>query len=103
MLLEGGFFVSAAAPVFSNYQPTVLADLPVRQAAVVTMVVSSDHAGDAAMLRRLAEIGFLPGEPVKVLARIAGGDPLAVRIGNSTFALRRCEALCVQVQTGVRQ
>lgn len=47
----------------------------------------------------LAEIGFLPGESVRVIARGApGGDPLVVRIGDSTFALRRAEAACVQVQ-----
>ena len=27
-----------------------------------------------------------------------GGDPLAVRVGQSTFALRRAEAACVLVQ-----
>lgn len=46
----------------------------------------------------LAEIGFLPGESVQVLARgVPGGDPLVVRVGDSTFALRRAEAHCVQV------
>jgi ferrous iron transport protein A len=48
---------------------------------------------------RLEEIGFLPGEPVRVVARgVPGGDPLVVRIADSTFALRRAEAACVQVQ-----
>lgn len=47
----------------------------------------------------LEEIGFVPGEPVTVLARgVPGGDPLVVRIGASTFALRRAEAACVLVQ-----
>ena len=46
----------------------------------------------------LAEIGFLPGEAVKILSRgLPGGDPLVVRIGQSTFALRRAEAACIQV------
>jgi ferrous iron transport protein A len=48
--------------------------------------------------RWLAEIGFLPGELVSVRARSLGGDPLVVRIGQSTFALRRAEAACVQVE-----
>lgn len=48
---------------------------------------------------RLAEIGFIAGERVQVLSRgLPGGDPLAVRIGSSTFALRRAEAACVQVE-----
>jgi ferrous iron transport protein A len=47
----------------------------------------------------LAEIGFMPGEPVMLMARGAfGGDPLVVRIGTSTFALRRAEAACVAVE-----
>ncbi len=45
----------------------------------------------------LEEIGFLPGEPVCVMARAPGGDPLVVRVGTSTFALRRSEAACVHV------
>lgn len=45
----------------------------------------------------LEEIGFLPGEPVCVMARAPGGDPLVVRIGTSTFALRSREAACVHL------
>jgi len=46
----------------------------------------------------LAEIGFLPGESVSVMARgLPGADPLVVRIGQSTFALRRAEAACITV------
>jgi ferrous iron transport protein A len=46
----------------------------------------------------LEEIGFIPGEEVMVMARaMPGGDPLVVRIGASTFALRRMEAACVHV------
>lgn len=48
--------------------------------------------------RWLEEIGFLAGEPVTVLARAwPGGDPMVVRVGLSTFALRRAEAACVDV------
>lgn len=46
----------------------------------------------------LEEIGFIPGENVMVMAKaIPGGDPLVVRIGASTFALRKVEAACVHV------
>ncbi len=46
----------------------------------------------------LEEIGFIPGERAMVMARaLPGGDPLVVRIGASTFALRRVEAACVRV------
>ena len=49
--------------------------------------------------RQLEEIGFCPGERVMIMTRgIPGGDPLVVRIGQSTFALRGAEAACVQVE-----
>jgi ferrous iron transport protein A len=49
--------------------------------------------------QRLEELGFLPGERVLVLTRgVPGGEPLAVRVGHSTFALRRAEAACVRVR-----
>jgi len=47
--------------------------------------------------QRLAELGFLPGERVRVLARALFGDPIAVRLGSGTFALRRFEADCIQL------
>lgn len=46
----------------------------------------------------LEEIGFIAGEQVQLMARgMPGGDPLMVRIGTSTFALRRAEAACISV------
>lgn len=48
--------------------------------------------------RQLADIGFVPGESVSVLARAwPGADPLVVAVGQSRFALRRVEAACVLV------
>ncbi len=53
---------------------------------------------DTAMLRRLAELGFIAGEPVQLLRRGPGGrDPLAVLVGDTLFALRRAEARCIEV------
>jgi ferrous iron transport protein A len=53
--------------------------------------------------RQLEEIGFCPGERVMIMTRgIPGGDPLVVRVGQSTFALRGAEAACVQVEGLVR-
>ncbi|MEN9588479.1 MAG: hypothetical protein RLZZ481_265 [Pseudomonadota bacterium] len=50
--------------------------------------------------RQLNELGFLIGEEVMVLRRsMPGADPLVVRIGMSTFALRAAEAALVGVQT----
>jgi ferrous iron transport protein A len=53
---------------------------------------------DEQLVRRLAEIGFLPGEPVRVTARAPGCEPIAVRVGRSTFALRQFEAAFVEVE-----
>ena len=59
------------------------------------------QVGDVAhstIARRLVELGFVPGEPIEVVREIwPGGDPMAVRIGASLFALRRREAQSVLV------
>ncbi len=48
--------------------------------------------------QRLVELGFVKGERVRVIAAApVGQDPIAVRIGTSTFALRRHEASLVQL------
>jgi len=66
--------------------------------ATVVAVQSDDGALPPELLRRLVEIGFLPGERVRIVARgVPGGIPLAVRVGTSTFALRRAEARCIRV------
>lgn len=50
--------------------------------------------------RRLRELGFVPGETVRVLAQgPLGGDPLLVQVGYTRFALRRAEARRVRVST----
>lgn len=55
--------------------------------------------GQDEQARQLEELGFLPGEPVCVMSRgLFGGDPLAVRVGLSTFALRREEARCIVLE-----
>lgn len=78
-------------------RPQTLDGWPPQQPARVLTVFG--EGGDAERARQLAEIGFVPGEPVQVLRRAAiGGDPLVVRIGTGTFALRRAEAACVRVQ-----
>ena len=71
--------------------------LALRQPATIVVVRPPFDAPE--WLSRLEEIGFIAGEPVMLLARGApGGDPLVVRVGDSTFALRRAEAECVAVE-----
>ena len=56
-------------------------------------------ADGAILLARLRDLGFIAGARCEVVARMwLGGDPLVVRIGGSTFALRRAEAASFRVQ-----
>jgi len=49
-------------------------------------------------IRRLEELGFVPGERLTLMRRGLGGDPLAIRVGTSLFALRRAEASAIRVE-----
>lgn len=74
-----------------------LAQVPTGKPFVVKQVLPDPQVPERA--RQLEEIGFYPGEQVMVMTRgIPGGDPLVVRIGQSTFALRGAEAACIQVE-----
>jgi ferrous iron transport protein A len=81
-----------------------LAQLRRGQVALVTGLVEStglgsDRDANQSLLARLRDLGFVPGARCEVVARMwLGGDPLAVRIGGSTFALRRTEAAAVRVE-----
>lgn len=78
--------------------PKSLADLPDGAAATVRTVSARSPEVEVMHLRRLGELGFLPGEPVRVLRRGPGGrEPLAVLVGETMFALRLLEARCVEV------
>lgn len=80
--------------------PTMLLnDLPDGAHATVTRVVAASAEIDAVSLRRLAELGFIAGEPVQLLRRGPGGrEPLAVVVGDTMFGLRLLEARCIEVQ-----
>ena len=61
--------------------------------------VEDAHPADA-IARRLRELGFVNGEPVRVVARgPLGGDPLLIQIGYTRFALRKSEASRVHLMT----
>jgi ferrous iron transport protein A len=70
----------------------------VDEAAESGPLAIGDVAGSS-IVRRLMELGFIPGERIEVVAELQpGGDPIAVRIGRSVFALRRREAQTVMVR-----
>jgi ferrous iron transport protein A len=68
---------------------------------VAEVTDDSQSLGDethSTISRRLLELGFVPGEALEVIGAVwPGGDPIAVRLGNTTFALRRREAQSVLV------
>ena len=75
-----------------------LSDLKIGMNARVVSIAPADGAAPQEMGRRLAELGFLPGEAVRVVARgLLAREPIAVRIGTGTFALRLFEAACIRV------
>jgi ferrous iron transport protein A len=77
----------------------LLNDLPNGSHALVDRLVAPSPAVGDETLRRLSELGFIAGEPVRVLRRGPGGrEPLAVLVGDTLFGLRLIEAQCVQVR-----
>jgi ferrous iron transport protein A len=75
-------------------RPVALSQVAVGQTVTICEVrtgTSELEGGDIGL--RLLELGFVEGETLRVIAHgYPGGEPLAVRIGNTTFALRRFEA-----------
>ncbi|OZI30979.1 hypothetical protein CAL29_23795 [Bordetella genomosp. 10] len=74
-----------------------LSDLPKGASAIVDHIV---HQGKQdAIGQRLADLGFVEGEAVRVAAfGPVGADPLLIVIGSTRFALRRTEAARVAVR-----
>lgn len=86
----------------ASLAPLPLADLRRGESALVAGLADvagfDDGRGAAILLARLRDLGFVAGAHCKVIARMwPAGDPLVVRIGGSTFALRRTEAAAVRV------
>lgn len=66
-------------------------------ASVLGMADHTD-AEQAMLKRRLTELGFVSGETIRIVAEaFPRRDPIAVRLGNTTFALRRHEAAMIRV------
>jgi ferrous iron transport protein A len=74
-----------------------LAELSLGASARVISVSGGDSKATDEVGRRLTELGFLPGEVVRIVARGLLRAPIAVRIGTGTFALRLFEAACIRV------
>jgi ferrous iron transport protein A len=98
---DGGMAGGAAGGMAGGVRPSTgmrLAELATGATASVVSVSSPDADGSVDLGRRLAELGFLPGERLRIVARgFLGREPIAVRIGTGTFALRMFEAACIRV------
>ncbi|MDM0024255.1 FeoA family protein [Variovorax saccharolyticus] len=78
-----------------------LDQLPNHQWATVLDVLRPEEVEGRELVLRLTEIGFVPGEAVRIVATgVPGREPLAVRLGHTTFALRRHEASLIRVTPG---
>jgi ferrous iron transport protein A len=75
-----------------------LASLKKGDSATITGLAASPDAEQLAVKMRLLELGFAPGVKIRVVAEsFPHRDPMAVRVGNTTFALRRHEAAMIHI------
>ena len=72
-----------------------LATLPPRIRATIATI---GCCGDGRCAARMREMGFDEGVEVEVLHRAPfGGDPVAVRVGGATIAIRRAQAALIEL------
>lgn len=89
-----------------------LSDLT-KNATAIILSVEDLHATDSvehhtpvgkidSIAHRLKELGFVPGELVRLITVAPfGGDPILVQIGFTRFALRRSEAQRILVEAKI--
>jgi ferrous iron transport protein A len=79
--------------------PLSLSHLRKGDCANVVGLADGSEAEHVATRRRLLELGFVQGESIRIVAEsFPRRDPIAVRVGNTTFALRRHEAALIHVE-----
>lgn len=99
---------SAGTAMVDDQAAIALSDLAVGGFATIHAVLPTDNDADRDLVLRLIEIGFVPGERVRVIAQgHPGRQPVAVRLSatdsgrrsmsGSTFAMRRHEADFIRV------
>jgi Fe2+ transport system protein FeoA len=71
----------------------VLARVPVGSTAIVSRV-----SGTRRVVRRLLEMGLVPGTPVTVHREAPLGDPVELRVRNYALSIRRVDALGIEVE-----
>lgn len=83
---------------FNSSEAIRLDRLAPGDAGVIARVESQDGIG-----RRLLDLGFIPGTPVRVVRRAPLGDPVSFELRGARICLRRSEAARVYVETGPRR
>ena len=73
--------------------PALLAFLEPGSQAVVRRV-----KGDPAAVRRLMELGLVPGTAIELVRRAPLGDPIELRVRGAHFSIRRTEAERIHVE-----
>jgi Fe2+ transport system protein FeoA len=98
--MYSGFPLNQATSPATLTAEISLCDLERNVPARISRMATPDTAEEQHIVLRLIEIGFLPGETVRVVAHgHPGREPIAVRLGQTTFALRRHEAGFIHVET----
>ncbi len=73
--------------------------LPKGKKATVVALADPTCAHTAKNVQRLQDLGFLPGQTVKILQRgLRKTAPLAVMLEQTLWALRHEEARCIQIR-----
>lgn len=76
---------------------TLLHDEPLARLAPGSRAVVRRLVGDPAMVRRLMELGLVPGTAVELVRCAPMGDPLELRVRGAHFSIRRSEAERIHV------
>lgn len=79
----------------SNKLKTV-AQLGCGECAVICKI-SGEHLENDSTCIRLMEMGFTPGQEVKVIAKSPFRCPMAVSVRGTVIALRKNEAECIHI------
>jgi ferrous iron transport protein A len=69
-----------------------LDELPIGTSAHVVKI-----EGNSPVIKRLLEMGVIPGAPISVIRTAPLGDPLQIRVRGYHLALRRAEAQTITV------
>ncbi|MBO5491452.1 MAG: ferrous iron transport protein A [Desulfovibrio sp.] len=76
-----------------NIRGTSLTTLHKGEQGQILQICSKGELG-----RRIRDMGLVPGVPVMLLGRAPMGDPLALRVEDTTVALRKREAAAILIK-----